>query len=160
VKETERMFRNSESEKRKYLDGITMMSGGLKGMKLQIIQIFSEIFSMSWKKIGKAWLSNETKNINNTPTFAMIISDHNSRTTQVKTGMLFSSFQLKACTKGISMQPLSQSLQEFPEMSELYHNIHDVFAEKGQTIQMLVRMGRSDRVLHSLRRDVTDLIKE
>ncbi len=160
VMETERLFRDSEKEKKEYRDGITMMSGGLSGFKLHIVQFFSSMFPLSWEKIGQFWIKSETRNIQTAPTFAMIISKNNSRTTQVETGMLYARFQLKASTMGISMQPLSQSLQEFPEMSELYKQVHNEFAVSGQTIQMLVRMGRANEVLHSPRRDVIELIKD
>ena len=158
IKETERLFRDSEKEKKEHRDGITMMSGGLNGFKLQMIQFFSNLFALNWEKFGQIWIKSETRNIQTAPTFAMIISNDNSRTTQVETGMLYARFQLKASTMGISMQPLSQSLQEFPEMSELYKQVHNEFAENGQTIQMLVRMGRADNVLHSPRRDVMDIV--
>lgn len=159
MKETERLFRDSEKEKKKYRDGITMMSGGLSGFKLMMIQFLSNLFPVSWEKMGDIWLKSETRNIKSAPTYAMIISSDNSRTTQVETGMLYARFQLKASTLGISMQPLSQVLQEFPEMAELYNTVHDEFSENGQNIQMLVRMGRADDVLHSPRRDALDLIQ-
>lgn len=158
VMETERLFRDSEKEKKAYRDGITMMSGGLSGFKLKAVQFFSSMFPLSWEKIGQIWIKSETRNIQTAPTFAMIISEDNSRTTQVETGMLYTRFQLKASSMGISMQPLSQSLQEFPEMSDLYKQVHNDFADNDQTIQMLVRMGRADEVLHSPRRDVMDII--
>lgn len=158
MKETERLFRDSEKEKSKYRDGITMMSGGLSGFKLQMIQFLSNMFPMSWEKMGDIWLKSESRNIKSTPTFAMIISNNNSRTTQVETGLLYARFQLKASTMGISVQPLSQALQEFSEMGAIYKSVHDEFAENGQVVQMLVRMGHAEDVLHSPRRDVMDLI--
>ena len=158
MSETKRLFRDSEKEKKEHRDGITVMSGGLKGMKLQIVQFFSNLFPMSWEKMGDIWLKSETRNINSAPTFAMIISNDNSRKTQVETGMLYSRFQLKASQMGISIQPLSQVLQEYPEMAELYQQVHREFAEDGQTIQILVRMGRAEDVLHSPRRDLTDIL--
>ncbi len=158
MRETERLFRDSEKEKKEHRDGITMMSGGLSGFKLQMVQFFSNLFPLGWEKMGDIWIKSETRNINSAPSFAMIISNNNSRTTQVETGMLFSRFQLQASQMGISMQPLSQVLQEYPEMAELYQNIHEEFVENGKTIQMLVRMGRADDILHSPRRDAVDLI--
>ncbi len=158
MKETVRLFRDSEKEKKYHRDGITMMSGGLRGFNLKMVQFFSNLFPMSWEKMGEIWLKSETKNIQSATTFAMIISNDNSRTTQVKTGMLYARFQLKASTLGLSMQPLSQALQEYPKMSQLYNNIHKEFSKNGKTIQMLVRMGRANEVIHSPRRDVMDLI--
>jgi hypothetical protein len=39
------------------------------------------------------------------------------------------------------MQPLSQALQEFPEMAELYAQVHDRLAPGGGTVQMWARLG-------------------
>lgn len=55
--------------------------------------------------------------------------------------MLFAQFSLRARTLGLVMQPLSQVLQEYPSMSTPYTAIHSQFAPKGETVQMLVRVG-------------------
>jgi hypothetical protein len=79
----------------------------------------------------------------------------------VKSGMLYSRLTLTAHTLGLVVQPVSQALEEYPEMSTLYHGIHESYAPKGQTIQMLVRIGKpTEEVPQSMRRDVMDLIKE
>jgi len=39
------------------------------------------------------------------------------------------------------MQPVSQSLQEYPEMKPHYSRIHEMLAEGDETIQMLGRLG-------------------
>ena len=57
------------------------------------------------------------------------------------------------------MQPVSQVLEEYPEMGALYLEVHERFAGEGETIQMLVRMGEAKKAVgHSPRRDVMDLI--
>jgi hypothetical protein len=50
---------------------------------------------------------------------------------------------------------MSQILQEFPEMAELYEDVHKTFADHDQTTQMLAAMGKlRKKVSHSPRRDV------
>ena len=57
------------------------------------------------------------------------------------------------------MQPVSQVLEEYPEMEALYQEVHERFSGEGQTIQMLVRMGEAEKAVgHSPRRDIMDLI--
>jgi hypothetical protein len=74
--------------------------------------------------------------------------------------MLYSRLTLTAHTLGLVVQPVSQALEEYPEMSKLYHGIHESYAPKGQTIQMLVRIGKpTEEVPQSMRRDVMDLIR-
>ncbi len=89
----------------------------------------------------------------------MILSNNNSRTEQVKSGMLYSKLVLTAHTLGIVMQPPSQALEEYPEMSALYQQIHAEYAPNGSTIQMFVRMGFATKsVPNSMRRDVNELL--
>ncbi|MNY82293.1 hypothetical protein D3C86_2243080 [compost metagenome] len=59
------------------------------------------------------------------------------------------------------MQPLSQVLEEYPEMKEPYTRIHKEYAPGGETIQLLVRVGQptQDTPL-SMRREVTWLIAD
>ena len=48
---------------------------------------------------------------------------------------------LKATELGIGVQPLSQALQEFPEMAPLYARVHEMLAPGGGTVQMWTRLG-------------------
>jgi len=47
---------------------------------------------------------------------------------QVKAGMLYCHLEHAGTTMGISMQPSEQILQEYPEMTELYEEVHNTFA--------------------------------
>lgn len=73
--------------------------------------------------------------------YAMISTAGNSRREQVEAGILYARFSLRARTLGLVMQPLSQVLQEYSSMSMPCAAIHEQFAPKGETIQMLVRVG-------------------
>ena len=60
---------------------------------------------------------------------------------------------------GLSMQPTMQITEEYPEMKELYENVTERFVRNGQTVQMLFRVGTSEKKIeHSPRRDVMELI--
>ncbi|HBM81065.1 MAG: hypothetical protein QME45_06505 [Clostridiales bacterium] len=89
----------------------------------------------------------------------MIVTKDNTRLSQVKSGMLYSMLILEAQRQGFVMQPLSQVLEEYPEMKKLYSGIHRDYAPEGETIQMLIRLGKpTKKVPQSMRRDVMDLI--
>jgi len=91
----------------------------------------------------------------------MILSRGNNRTVQVKAGMLYARLKLAGTVMGINMAPMSQVLEEFPEMAELYEDVHKTFVDQDQTIQMLVATGRlGKKTSHSPRRHVLDLIME
>jgi len=70
-----------------------------------------------------------------------LLSGTNTRRDQIRTGADWVRVNLAATGLGLGMQPLSQALQEYPEMAGLYRQIHDRLAPKGETIQMFARIG-------------------
>ncbi|MEL6479774.1 MAG: twin-arginine translocation pathway signal protein, partial [Pseudomonadota bacterium] len=52
-----------------------------------------------------------------------------------------------ACTaQCLGTQPLSQPLQEYPEMAALYSAVHTRLAPEGGVVQMLARLGYGPEV--------------
>jgi hypothetical protein len=80
--------------------------------------------------------------INSAMGFAWIKADENTRLTQLEAGRDWVRMNLAAQQVGLCIHPLSQILQEFPEMAQPYNAIH---AELGATgdgvIHMLGRVG-------------------
>jgi hypothetical protein len=76
-----------------------------------------------------------------TPAYAVITSMGNTRHDQINAGRQWMRLHLKATGQGLAMQPVSQALQEYPEMAELYTEVHDMLAAPGETVQMLGRLG-------------------
>lgn len=90
----------------------------------------------------------------------MIITKNNSRAAQVEAGILYSRFLLTATDMGYAMQPMSQALEEYPEMAEIYTEIHEAYAGEDETIQMLIRVGVPEKeVFPTMRLDVIDIIE-
>ena len=69
------------------------------------------------------------------------VTPTNTRADQIRAGMDWVRLNLKATELGIGMQPLSQALQEFPEMAPLYARVHEMLAPGGGTVQMWARLG-------------------
>jgi hypothetical protein len=70
-----------------------------------------------------------------------LVTADNSRETQIATGADWLRVNLAATQLGLGFQPLSQALQEFPEMAGPYAQVHDRLAPDGGTVQMLARIG-------------------
>ncbi len=64
-------------------------------------------------------------NIDTSMAFGWLSTAGNSRTNQLRAGAGWVRLQLAATGLGLAMQPFSQALQEFPEMAEIYEEIHD-----------------------------------
>lgn len=70
-----------------------------------------------------------------------LVTADNSRETQITTGADWLRVNLAATAQGLGFQPLSQALQEYPEMAEPYAQVHERLAPDGGTVQMLARIG-------------------
>lgn len=70
-----------------------------------------------------------------------LVTAGNSRPDQIATGADWLRVNLAATGAGVAFQPLSQALQEYPEMAPLYADLHAKLAPTGGTVQMLARIG-------------------
>ena len=95
-------------------------------------------------------------NIATTPAFFALITQGNDRVTQVNAGRAYVRAQLAATAQGLSMHPLSQALQEYPEQAEPYAAIHALLdaPPPEQTVQMWTRLGYAPAIGPSPRRGV------
>lgn len=161
MRESETIFRANEYQKNKYRYGFSVEGQGTSGVMRHLTQGLVTVFpSMNTGKAASDMFIQSTREaVENTPAYAMIITKGNSRSSQVKSGMLYSKLILEAHCLGLAMQPLSQVLEEYPEMKEPYRSIHHGYASGGNTIQMLVRLGKPEKeVPQSMRRDAMDFI--
>lgn len=76
-----------------------------------------------------------------TPAYVTITSQANTRQDQIEAGRKWLRLNLKTTALGLALHPVSQSLQEYAEMAELYAKTHEMLAKPGQTVQMLGRLG-------------------
>ncbi|WP_299738025.1 twin-arginine translocation pathway signal protein [uncultured Roseobacter sp.] len=76
-----------------------------------------------------------------TPAYAALVTAGNTRADQIEAGRRWVRLNLKCAGLGVALHPVSQCLQEYPEMAELYTRAQDVLASPGQTVQMLGRLG-------------------
>jgi hypothetical protein len=80
-----------------------------------------------------------------------MVSPGNSRIEQIGAGRDWLRINLAATAAGVGFQPLSQALQEFPEMAECHAEVHRELAPEGGTVQMLARLGYAAPVAPSPR---------
>ena len=75
-----------------------------------------------------------------------MVTEGNSREEQIAAGADWLRVNLAATSVGLGFQPLSQALQEYPEMEEIYAETHRRLAPEGGTVQMLARIGYGPEV--------------
>jgi hypothetical protein len=101
------------------------------------------------------------KKLDSTPGFLWLVSEGNDRATQINAGRAYARVQLAATAQGLSMQPLSQALQEYAEQVKPYADIHALTgaSRPGQTVQMWARVGYAQHVEPAPRRRLQDFIR-
>ncbi len=70
-----------------------------------------------------------------------LVTGGNTRADQIAAGGDWLRLNLGATAAGLGIQPLSQALQEYPEMAQIYADVHAQLAPGGGTVQMLARIG-------------------
>lgn len=74
--------------------------------------------------------------------YAWITTEGNSRMDQLEAGRVYVRMNLQAAQQRLAFHPVSQSLQEFPEMAKVFSDVHATLGAKdGTRVQMLVRLG-------------------
>jgi hypothetical protein len=113
--------------------------------------------SSSLQRVMEHWMPLETAS-----GFLWLASPDNTRSMQVASGRAYVRAHLLATAAGVDMHPLSQALQEFPEMRgprEALYQTLDLGAAD-QTLQMLSRVGFATEALGpSPRRSLDSLLR-
>jgi nitroreductase len=127
--------------------------------RVGMMEAMSSIFPLKPEAYGRAGLKNYEKTIVNIDSYLFLITADNSRTTQVRTGMVLQRMWMEAHNMGLSLLPASQPIQEYPEVAAYYERIHGMYAKEGETVQMILAIGKVvERFLHSPRFRPEDII--
>jgi len=94
-----------------------------------------------------------------TYSMGVLISSDNSRESQVIAGQNYVRLNLRATQLGVAMHPVSQVLQEYPEMSTLQSKFNSVLGlNEDERVQMFYRIGYQDQPSPSPRRPLGDIL--
>lgn len=122
-------------------DGISL--GGV------FIEALAGIGQMSREEIAKPessafqqGLSVYSKMLAGVASYVWIVTPGNSRVDQLEAGRAYVRLNLRAAQLGLAMHPVSQALQEFPEMSETLQGVNRALSVSApERLQMLARIG-------------------
>lgn len=91
--------------------------------------------------------------------YIWLTTEGNSRGEQIVAGRDWVRLNLAATALGIGVQPMSQPLQEYPEMAGLYGDVHKRLAPTGSVVQMLGRLGYGPGVPQSPRWPIEEKVR-
>lgn len=121
--ESTRLMRIGESEINTNPDGISLAGPIMEGMRVAGIitrENLDDKQSTAYRETKKFY----DDLINSSMAFGWLTTPSNSRTDQLNAGAGWIRIHLAATRAGLAMHPLSQALQEFPEMAEKFEEIH------------------------------------
>jgi hypothetical protein len=160
--ETIKMFRFNDQEVQKYRDGFGLEHSGVTGIKKFMIESFlldREKTEKDPSHFGKQSVDITRSISESSSSFAWITTEGNSRLQQVKVGRDYCRLNLTTTAMGLAQHPMSQVLQEYQDMLPLQERFKQHFNIKaGQTVQMLVRLGKAENTTHTPRRLVSSLL--
>jgi hypothetical protein len=143
-------------------DGINLRVGGDSGLNLWFTETLLQGYS---KKIWhsdfaiQGLLKEHHKKVISSKGVVTFKTNTNNLIDWIKCGQDYARFQLAPYDQGFCMGPLSQVLQEYPSMKKLYNEFNQMMrVQDPGKIQMAVRIGRSDALEYSYRRNANDLI--
>lgn len=84
--------------------------------------------------------------LNATAAYAVIRTQGNTRVDQIAAGRRWLRLNLTTTKLGLALHPVSQALQEYPEMAAYYADAHAMLSLTGETVQMLGRLGYGPEV--------------
>jgi hypothetical protein len=159
IMESYRLIRIGPDEIEKYRDGISINKPLLRF--LAAAGLFDRSKAPSPDDSGiKTQIEDFNAKLEKTPSFFWIITEGNDRKTQVNAGRAYVRAQLAATKHGVSMQPVSQALQEYPEQAKPYAEIRRLLDAPAPryTVQMWARLGYGPVIGPSPRRGLAEHI--
>lgn len=90
----------------------------------------------------------------------VLTSAGNSRADQLDAGRQWLRLNLETTRLGIDLHPVSQALQEYPEMQGPYDEMHARYAAEGETVQMLARLGYGPEIAETPRWTLEEKLRE
>lgn len=139
-KESVDLFRIGHAEIDAEPDGIDLsgpLFEGLRATGLFTRERALDPTSMAYRAGIDAVLANAQTGMG----YVWLVTEGNTRADQLRAGRDWLRINLATTALGIGFQPMSQALQEFPEMADLHRQVHARLAPDGGTVQMLARIG-------------------
>jgi hypothetical protein len=143
--ESVRLMRIGKAEVARNPDGIDL-SGGMMEVLARTGVMTRETLADPNSTASRSGHDMYRKMILATPGFFWIRSETADRAVQLSAGRAYARAQLAAAAQGLALHPWSMTLQEFPEMAELYRQTQALLgAGPDSPVQMLARMGKARR---------------
>lgn len=155
-------FRFSQAEVNIKRDGISLADQGVTGFQKWILETFfmgPEPEKFHNKTGVDQFLSGYEKKIKTAKGIVIWKTKKNEKMDWVQVGIDYVRFQLAAIKSGFVIHPMSQILQEYPEMNAKRESFEqNLGIQKNEKIQMVARIGRSEYRYFTPRRNLKSML--
>ncbi len=162
--ESRQWFRIGEREIFSQRDGISLRDNGVEGFQRWFIETFilsHEPESFFDPASVAQFLETYKRNLFTARGQIQLITKGNSVRDWILSGRDYARLQLAAAAAGLVMRPMSQLLQEFPEMTALREDYERFSGVRPPAkIQIVALLGRGDHDYYSPRRPLESMIKD
>lgn len=158
--ETRTWFRFGDEEIARKGDGLHVDTSGLSGLGLALGRYMVKDSTWHQSSNTKPYLRGFRKTAATTSALMTLTTSTNTMHDWITTGRSYTRAILSAEGLGLRFQPVSQVLQEFPQMDALRVDMEKlVGVEEPAKMQMLVRVGRTRQPGLAPRRSLDDIIE-
>lgn len=160
--ETRTWFRFNEKEIQTKRDGLSLPGQGVTGFTRWMAETFfmgPEPEKFHNRSGLEMFLERYKNNIDSAKGIVYWKTSGNTKKDWIYTGMDYARFQLAVTLLGYKMHPMSQPLQEFPEM-DVYRKALDsaLSVKSSEKIQMIARLGKSSYSYFTPRRSQKEML--
>jgi len=158
--ETNQWFRFSDAEIAAKGDGLNANTAGVTGLPLLVLRMITRPgnWHMWFNRAG--FLSAFAKAARSTQALFTLVTPANTMDSWITTGRSYMRAQLTASGYNLRFHPVSQTLQEFPQMDPLRARMDAlVDVTPPAKLQMLVRVGHTQPPALSPRRDLQSIVQ-
>lgn len=157
--ETRFWFRFSKREMKRHQDGLSVNTAGLTGFAAGTANMFLSAGNWHKEKNRKRYLATFRETIESTRGFLTMVTPTNTMLDWLHAGRVYVRAQLAASALGLRFHPVSQALQEYPQMDALRGELDALLGvEPPAKVQMFVRVGRTQTPGLSPRRSLDALL--
>ena len=160
--ETRIWFRFNERERRTLRDGLSTPQAGVDGLKRRVIEwTLRDGDPTRWfdQRTIRSTLKTLRQGIDSARGIVLVKTATNQQLDWLEAGRAFARIHLGLTQLGLTCNPYSQVLQEYPEMTALQRQFDDlVSVHDPQKVQMAVRVGRAQTAYVAPRRDPGDFV--
>lgn len=158
-KESVDLMRIGKAEIEANPDGIALGGTMLEAMALAGLLSREQILNTT-STAFRAAIDKYRPVVNSAMGYSWIVTRGNTRSDQLEAGRVYVRMNLQAARAGLSMHPVSQALQEFPEMAKARDDVRGrLSVTAGDTLQMLARLGYAAPAMPSARWPVESRIR-